>query len=365
MTTSTEQINVLLIDDSSVIRSALKKIIESESDLNVVGFASDGQAGISAAKLYQPNIIILDIEMPVMDGLTALPELLKVSPNAKVIMFSSLTAKGGTATLKAFSLGALECIVKPSSQEGIGPGSEFQKRFVQTIRDLGQTNVLPGGAAAQGADSKAKSLLSSDFKLFDDSMSYKGKPKILMIGSSTGGPNALFEVIKNFKGFDIPIVLTQHMPATFTRILAEHIEQKTGVSACEGEEGMVLEPGRVHVAPGDYHMEFKSGEGMGKTVITLNQNPPVNFCRPAVDPMFQSAISLYNNRILGVILTGMGNDGEVGGGELVKAGGRLIAQDEATSTVWGMPGAVAKAGICSAVLPLNEIGPWVGRAVKG
>ena len=340
---------------------ALSKIIENEVDMGVVGSASNGESGISAAKLYKPDIIILDIEMPVMDGLTALPELLKVSPGSKVIMFSSLTEKGGTATLKAFSLGAVECIVKPSAEEGVGPGSEFQKNFVQIIRNLAEKKAT----ASANEPAELSPISSDDFQLYDDSLSYKGKPDLLAIGSSTGGPNALFEVIKSFNDFDIPVILTQHMPATFTRILAQHIEQQTGVTACEGEDGMVLQAGRVHVAPGDYHMDFERESPLSDTKIKLNQNPPVNFCRPAVDPMFQSAINIYGNKILGVILTGMGNDGEIGGQDLVKAGGRLIAQDEDTSVVWGMPGAVAKAGVCSAVLPLGEIGPWIKKAVIG
>ena len=291
--------------------------------------------------------------------------MLEVSPHSKVIMFSALTEKGGTATLKAFSLGAVECIVKPTAQEGVGPGSEFQKNIVQIIRSLAETKpVSVANAGTVAATVKSEVATSDDFVLYDDALSYKGKPNLLAIGSSTGGPNALFEVIKNFKDFDIPIILTQHMPATFTRILAQHIEQKTGVPACEGEEGMALKSGKVYVAPGDYHMEFERENPLADTIIRLNQNPLVNFCRPAVDPMFQSALKIYNNRMLGVILTGMGNDGEIGGGDLVKAGARLIAQDEETSVVWGMPGAVAKAGICSAVLPLNEIGPWVRRAVQ-
>jgi len=362
MTTSSKNIGVLLIDDSSVIRSALSKIIALDSNLQVVGSASNGESGIAAAKLYQPNIIILDIEMPVMDGLTALPELIKASPNSKVIMFSSLTEKGGAATLKALSMGAVECIAKPSASEGIGKGSDFQKNFLQIISNLACEKVQ----TPTQTSTTSSPTTDPTIKLNDDSKSYKGKPDILAIGSSTGGPNALFEVIKEFKDFDIPIILTQHMPPTFTRILAEHIQQKTGVPSCEGEEGMVLKPGRVHVAPGDWHMEFeRTGGALGDTIIRLNQKPPVNFCRPAVDPMFQSAMKIYQNRILGVILTGMGNDGEAASIELVKQGGRVIAQNELTSVVWGMPGAVAKAGVCSAILPLNEIGPWVKKAVKG
>ena len=188
--------------------------------------------------------------------------------------------------------------------------------------------------------------------------------KVIAVGSSTGGPQALFEVIKSFKDFDIPIVITQHMPATFTKILSEHIQQQTGVPSHEGEEDMLIENGNVYVAPGGFHMHLVKKED--NTVrIHLDDGPAENFCKPSVDPMFRTAIDIYGNKTLGVILTGMGNDGLGGGKVLTEQGGRLIAQDEETSVVWGMPGAVAQAGLCSEVLPLDQIGPWVKKAVLG
>ncbi len=359
------KINVMLVDDSAVIRGALGRLIDTEPHLAVVGSIPNGELAIAAAEKKQPDIVILDIEMPVMDGITALPQILKASPKSKVIMFSSLTEKGASITLKAFSLGAVECLVKPTSSQAVGVGSDFQKNLVQLINSLGgisEANIASAASAA-AAQPQKKSLLSAPFTLRNDPHAFKGKPKLVAIGSSTGGPNALFNVIKNFKGFDIPIVITQHMPATFTKILAQHINQQTGIPACEGEDGQFVENGKIYVAPGDYHMRFKNVDG--KLQIVLGQDPPVNFCRPAVDPMFMSLIDIYGARVLGVILTGMGNDGLGGGKKLIEVGGRLIAQDEATSTVWGMPGAVAKAGLCTAVLPLDDIGPWVRKAVIG
>lgn len=358
------KINVMLVDDSSVIRGALARIIESDPEINVVSSLANGEIAIPSAQRHQPQIIILDIEMPVMDGLTALPKLLEVSPNSKVIMFSALTAAGATETLRAFTLGAVECIVKPNSTEDVGEGSDFQKNILTTIKGLASPDSAKTKTpAAHATLQTAARAEETPYTLYDDTHSYKGKPELIAIGSSTGGPQALFEVLKNFNGFDVPVVITQHMPATFTKILAEHIQQNSGVPTHEGEEGMVLENGNIYVAPGGYHMHLVK-DGM-QTRIHIDEGPPENFCKPAVDPMFRTALDIYGKKMLGVILTGMGNDGEAGGKMLVERGGRLIAQDEGTSVVWGMPGAVAKAGICSKVLPIESIGQWVRTAVLG
>lgn len=362
-----KQIHVMLVDDSAVIRGALTKTLEEDPAIHVVSSMSNGEMAVSAVERRRPHVVIMDIEMPVMDGLTALPKILEKCPQTKVIMFSSLTEKGASTTLKALSLGAVECIVKPSSGQNTGPGSPFQRQLVELIKNLVPDEVRVPSSSESSVSKRIapapppKSL--TPVTLHDDSQAYTGKPSLLAIGSSTGGPQALFKVIKNFHGFDIPIVLTQHMPSTFTKILAQHITQHTGLIAHEGEEGMPLEPGKVYVAPGGFHMHLV--QDSGKTVIHLDNGPPENFCKPAVDPMLRTAQKIYGKKILCVILTGMGNDGLNAGKDLVKAGGRLIAQDEATSVVWGMPGAVAQAGICSAVLPVDEIGPWVRKAVMG
>lgn len=356
----------MLVDDSAVIRGALGRIIEKDPIINVVGSVSNGEMAISTAEKKKPHVIILDIEMPVMDGLTALPQILKVSPSSKVIMFSSLTEKGAASTLKAFSLGAVECLAKPSSAQDVGEGSEFQKNLMALLKNLVPENERRAGNAASPAPIRApitRPLTPPAVELRRDPLAYKGKPSILAIGSSTGGPQALFTVLKNLKDIDVPIVITQHMPATFTKILAEHITVQTGVPASEGDEGMRLEKGRAYVAPGGYHMHIVKDE-MGPK-IHLDNGPPENFCKPAVDPMFRSILELYGNKVLGVILTGMGNDGLGGGKLLVEKGGRLIAQDEASSVVWGMPGAVAKAGLCCEILPLPDIGPWLKKAIMG
>ncbi len=354
----------MLVDDSAVIRGILSKTLESDPAIKVVSSVSNGEMALSIVKTANPHVIILDVEMPVMDGLTALPQLLKACPSAKVIMFSSLTEKGASVTLKAMTLGAVECLVKPNSTQNTGTGSEFQKNILDLIRGLvpqHERTSAPSTAAA--AKTAAPPRTSAKIALQQGLNIYLGKPSIVAIGSSTGGPQALFEVIKSCKDFNVPIVITQHMPATFTKILAEHIRQQTGVPTHEGAEGMPVQAGNAYVAPGGFHMKILSSGGALK--ISLDNGPPENFCKPAVDPMFRSLIEIFDKKVLGVILTGMGHDGLAGGKLLVEKGGRLIAQDEATSVVWGMPGAVATAGICNAVLPLPEIGPHIRKIVLG
>ncbi len=252
--------------------------------------------------------------------------------------------------MRALSLGAAECILKPGG-EAIVSAVDFQENLVRTIRSLA-LGIKKNVAAAPAQPPIAVRSVPGVFS-----------PKILAIGSSTGGPKALMEVLTGLKNLPVPIVITQHMPKTFTAILAQHITQHCGLPCSEGVEGEVIKPGFAYIAPGGHHMTFqKSGDSAS---IHLNEGPPENFCRPSVNPMLRSLIPIYGNKILTVILTGMGNDGSQVCADVVKQGGQVIAQDEATSVVWGMPGAVANAGLCSAVLPISEISGWVRRTVKG
>lgn len=372
-TTSNGKIRVMLVDDSAVIRGLISRALEKDPAIQVVATAHNGQAAVDSVKRADPDVIVLDIEMPVMDGITALPLLLKEKPDAKVLICSTLSTKGATVSLKALELGATECLAKPSSTGEISStASEFQDELVRLTKALGPKHLSAAPAsgagtstAAQPAQRSTTGMLfsSKDIQLHDDRFSFRGKPDILAIGSSTGGPQALTATVKHFKDFDIPIVVTQHMPKTFTRILAQNLAQTTGIPAHEGEEGMRLENGHIYIAPGGLHMLF---ERVGSdTVIRLDDGPQENFCKPAVDPMLRSLVKIYDKKILTVILTGMGFDGKKGAMDVVEHGGRVIAQDENTSVVWGMPGAVATAGVCSAILPIDEIGPWVKKAVMG
>lgn len=358
----------MLVDDSAVIRGALARIIESDPSITIVASVSNGEMAITSAGKYKPHVVIMDVEMPVMDGITALPEILKVSRDSKVIMFSTLTEKGADITLKAMSLGAVECFAKPSSTQAVGQGSDFQRRILSLIKSLTPENIRrpyqePGKDLPPPAPFRPKEPgKPQPYTLRATPPSYRGKPAAIAIGSSTGGPQALFTVLPHCKGYDGPIVITQHMPATFTKILAEHLGQQTGIPSKEGEEGEILQGGHIYVAPGGKHMVLeKDGNGVK---IRLDDGPPVNFCKPAVDPMMESLIKIYGNKVLGVILTGMGSDGIGGGRALAEVGGMLIAQDEASSVVWGMPGAVATAGLCSEVLPVDEIGPRLKKAFE-
>lgn len=375
----------MLVDDSAVIRGGLTALLEHDASLKIVSSLSNGEFAVNTVGDKKPDIVILDIEMPVMDGLTALPKILERSPASKVIMFSTLTERGAQVSLKALSLGAVECVVKPGPGEA-RVGSEFQKSLIDMIKNLvsgGARPILdqapaprPAAAAPAGtrpattapASSPASAPAISSYRtpqtftLRSNPMDYKGKPSIIAIGSSTGGPQALFTVLKNLSGLGMPVVITQHMPATFTKILAQHITQQTGLPCSEGENGMPIEAGKAYLAPGGFHMLFEAGAD--GTKIKIDSGPPENFCKPAVDPMLRSLIGIYGRKILCVILTGMGNDGQKGAQMLVDGGGRVIAQNQETSVVWGMPGAVAMAGICSDVLPLNDIGPFVRKIAQ-
>ena len=350
-------ITVALIDDSSVIRGALTRIIETDKNIKVIASLANGEMAVSCAKNHKPDVMVLDIEMPIMDGLTALPQIIKHSPDTKVIMFSALTNEGADATIKAMALGAVECIVKPKSSQDTSPGSEFHTYITSLIKTLG------GAKPANNLTSNIKSEENKSYNVapkVNSSQSFQ-PPEILAVGSSTGGPQALFNFFKGLGAIDVPVIITQHMPATFTKILAEHITQKSEMPAYEGEDGMVIEKGKIYVAPGGKHMTFKRQDG--QTVIKLDDGVPENFCKPAVDVMMRSIIDIHQNKILCVILTGMGHDGLVGARQLHKLGGRIIAQDKKTSVVWGMPGAVAEDGICNEVLPIDDIGQKVKQII--
>lgn len=354
------KIRVMLVDDSAVIRGLLARTLEADKDIEVVSSVHNGQMAVNAIKKSNPDVIVLDIEMPVMDGITALPLLLKEKPSVQVLICSTLSRQGAAISIKALELGATECLVKPMSNAEVSSSSDFQDNLLNLVKTLGKTSAktAPHAPSAQ-PDEKAKVL--HDFPLRDKKLAYTGKPSIVAIGSSTGGPQALFQALRDIEGITVPIVITQHMPKTFTALLAEHIEQNCGIPAHEGADGMPLQGGHAYVAPGGYHMEIVRNNG--KLEISLNDGPQENFCKPSVEPMMRSVIDLYGNKVLGLMLTGMGNDGLEGFKLLAEKGGNVIAQDEMTSVVWGMPGAVALAGICTEVLPIHEIGPWLRKNV--
>ena len=360
---SSEPFRVMIVDDSTVIRGLVTRVLDADSQIKVVSSVADGQMAVSALARHPVDVIVLDIEMPVMDGIEAIPKLLAVNPGVKIIMSSTLTMHNAEISMKALSLGAHDYVAKPTSTKDMSSADDFKRELVEKVKALG--NLARRGGAVHLAN-ETKSPPIEKLPQHDGPVTLLTTPithpDIIAIGSSTGGPQALFAVLKELKGLRQPIVITQHMPATFTTILAQHISGQAGVPCEEGKDGMKVEGGKAYLAPGDYHMTFT---GMvGDLRIALNKNPPENFCRPAVDPMLRSLAAIYGKRVLVAILTGMGSDGALGAKNIVDAGGTVVAQDEASSVVWGMPAAVAKAGLCHAVLPLNGIGQWLRQQAE-
>jgi two-component system chemotaxis response regulator CheB len=280
-------------------------------------------------------------------------------------MASTLTRKNAEVSLRALQAGAADYLPKPSTTSELTGTDAFQRELVEKVKALAKA-ARPSRPVARSTDAVAPARVASAGIYPKRTITLRkpsaALPRIIAIGSSTGGPQALLEVLRDMAAsIKLPILITQHMPATFTTLLAEHIERATGVPCAEGKDGETISAGRIYLAPGNFHMVVERvGSG---SVIRLNQDPAENFCRPAVDPMLRSMAGIYGSSLLTIILTGMGSDGRKGATEVVEAGGTVIAQDEATSVVWGMPGAVATSGLCSAVLPIKEIGPSVRKLV--
>jgi two-component system chemotaxis response regulator CheB len=347
-----EVARVMICDDSVVIRGAITRILESDPQVRVVARASNGQQAVDEVRRLvagaRIDVVVLDIEMPVMDGMTALPLLLRADPGLRVVIASTLTTRGADIAMKALRLGAADYVPKPSSA-AIADDS-FRQELLAKVKGLARLRrraVAPDVAVA-GPGPVVAGLRPPP----------RQAPVLLAIGSSTGGPQALFTLVQGIGAkLPIPVVLTQHMPATFTAILAEHLSRLGGMPCAEARDRQPLEPGHIILAPGDRHLLVEGAAGALRARVTVD--PPENFCRPSVDPMLRSANLACGGRVLMVMLTGMGHDGLAATRQLVAAGGTAIAQDEATSVVWGMPGAIAQAGLCHQVLPLPAIAPKV------
>ncbi|PLX35801.1 MAG: chemotaxis response regulator protein-glutamate methylesterase [Hyphomicrobiales bacterium] len=380
----------MVVDDSVVVRGLLSRWIDENAEMAVVASHRNGRAAVEDVERANPDVVVLDVEMPEMDGLTALPLLLKKKRDLVVIMASTLTRRNAEVSLKALSLGAQDYVPKPESNSGITTSTDFRRDLLEKIRQLGGRRrrmhrgapagaghaaqpaaaptsrfARPGGAAPAAAHAAAAAPAVARSGGFATRPYSSVKPRILVVGSSTGGPQALtklFGVIGRAIG-DIPVLVTQHMPPTFTAILAEHLMKAAGRPAAEGKDGESVIAGRIYVAPGGKHMLLAKGDH--GNIIRLNDGPAVNFCKPAVDPMFESVSRAYGSAVLSVVLTGMGSDGAKGAGVISSGGGSVIAQDEASSVVWGMPGATANSGVCSDVLPLDDIGPKIMRVLQG
>jgi two-component system chemotaxis response regulator CheB len=361
----------MIVDDSAVIRGLISRWIDAEPDMQVVASVRTGLDAINQVSRVDPDVMILDIEMPDMDGISALPLLLEKKRNLIIIMASTLTRRNAEISFRALALGASDYIPKPESK--LASADEFRHDLVLKVRHLGArvrraprvaSPPLAPAARTALARAPAPAAAATPAKVVLRPFS-ANLPQALVIGSSTGGPQALMTLIADLGPVidRAPVLITQHMPPTFTTILAEHLARASGRPALEAVDGEPVKPGRIYLAPGGLHMRVVRH---GTTpAIALDAGPQINFCRPAVDPLFTSAVTIWQGGVLAVVLTGMGSDGTQGGKDIVAAGGNVIAQDEATSVVWGMPGAIAHAGICSAILPLNQIAAKVSRVFSG
>lgn len=356
-----DTIRVMVVDDSAVIRGLFTKMLNAEPDIEVVSSLANGLLAVKNLTKSNVDVVVLDIEMPVMDGLTALPKLLEQDRDLKVVMASALTLRNADISLKALQAGAADYVAKPSSTHEITAVDTFRRELITRVRTLGETHKRRRGLAPVGT-AAAAAPPGEPLSLREPG---RHRPTIVAIGSSTGGPQALFSMLKSLSPSQVkqPVIITQHMPATFTTMLAEHIARQTDWTCSEAEDGEVIEgKGHIYLAPGGYHMLVKKlGDNR---IVRLSRGAPENFCRPAVDPMLRSAVESYGPGVLSVILTGMGADGMKGGEQVVEAGGTVVAQDEKSSIVWGMPGAVASAGLCSAVLPIDRIGAYVAEMAR-
>ena len=362
----------MVVDDSVVIRGMISRWIQSEPDMVVAASLRTGLDAVNQLERVNPDVAVLDIEMPELDGISALPQLLAKKRDLIIIMASTLTRRNAEISFKALALGASDYIPKPESTREAAAAETFRHDLIQKIRHLGakvrrvasSPSLAPvldrprePLAKPPAAPAAPAPLVRRPFGLL--------APRVLLIGSSTGGPQALMTLVTELGPVidRFPVLITQHMPPTFTTILAEHLARSSRRPAHEAVDGETVKAGQIYLAPGGRHMRVvRHG---AEAAIALDDGPPVNFCKPAVDPLFTSAIDVWQSGILALVLTGMGSDGMRGGKEIVAAGGSVMAQDEATSVVWGMPGAAANAGICSAILPLNQIAPKLVRLFAG
>jgi two-component system chemotaxis response regulator CheB len=347
-------IRVLIVDDSVVVRGVISSLIEEDREVEVAGTAANGKIGLEKISRLNPDVVLLDIEMPIMNGLEMLRELRKRDPRLPVIMFSSLTERGTAATLDALLLGANDYVPKPggtSMRDAEAGKQAIRQELIPKLKQFAVAHdkrLVPRAAAVVPGSTHRPAIGQ--------------RVDVVAIGVSTGGPQALAELLPAFvPDCPVPILVVQHMPPPFTRHLAARLSEKLKLHVCEGEDGRELQQGHVYVAPGGFHMQIERNRGRSR--IRLNKDPPENACRPSVDVLLRSVAETYGAASLTVVLTGMGNDGLRGCRALYELGGRIIVQDEQSSVVWGMPGHVAREGLADGILPLDDIGPEISRRV--
>jgi len=369
--TNAPRLRVMIADDAIVVRGLFARWIEAEPDMALVASLRNGREAVEQIERIKPDVVILDVDMPELDGISALPQLLAKCPGVTVIMASTLTRRNAEISLRALSLGATDYIPKPSTQNDVGAAPDFRRELIEKIRQLGRrTNKTAGHTHIADAPPLVPHTAPNVKALHHY---YPAQtpialrplpataPRVLLIGASTGGPQALTKLVADIGAVidRVPVLITQHMPPTFTAILAEHLSRLGKHPAREAVHGEEIVPGTIYMAPGGRHMIVAQRNNV--PVIEITNTAPVNFCKPAVDPLFTSAAQVWGPRALALVLTGMGHDGLAGAHDIVNAGGHVLAQDEASSVVWGMPGQVALAGLCSAVLPIDDLGAKLNR----
>ena len=352
-------IKVMVVDDSVVVRKIVTDVLSEDPGIEVVGTAVNGKVALSKVELLKPDLITMDIEMPEMNGIEAVRAIRATRNRVPIIMFSTLTERGATATLDALAGGANDYVTKPANVGSVAQSMEsVREQLIPRIKALTGRPVTPPRSAAAAPPPpppRPAAPRTGPHKL----------PAVLVIGSSTGGPEALARVLPALPAsLPVPVLLAQHMPPVFTRQFAQRLDRLSALRVVEAVDGTPLVPGTVHLAPGDHHLVVRAN-GRGAFTTSLNQNPPENFCRPSVEPLFRSAVAAYDGAVLGVVLTGMGADGRNGCGEIHNAGGTVVVQDQSTSVVWGMPGAVAQAGHADEILPLDRIAEAIQRHLAG
>src|SRR6476619_4064111 len=346
----------MVVDDSVVVRKIVTDVLSADADIEVVGTAVNGKIAVAKLEQLKPDLITMDIEMPEMNGIEAVRAIRALRSRVPIVMFSTLTDRGASATLDALSAGANDYVTKPANVGSVGQSMDsVRQQLIPKIKGLsGRPVILGTPAPAPVAPPRPAAPRTGPGK----------KPAVLVIGSSTGGPEALSRVLPLLPAsLPVPVLLVQHMPPVFTRQFAQRLDRLSALRVVEAADGSPLVPGTAHLAPGDHHLVVRAtARGLH---TGLNQGPPENFCRPAVDPLFRSAVSAYDGAVLAVVLTGMGSDGRNGAAEIRSAGGTVVVQDQASSVVWGMPGAIAQAGLADETLPLDRIPDAITRHLAG
>ncbi|WP_435768360.1 protein-glutamate methylesterase/protein-glutamine glutaminase [Nocardioides sp. SYSU DS0651] len=345
------RIRVLVVDDSALVRRLVTTALGQATDIEVAGVARDGLEAVAMVEEIKPDVVTLDIEMPNLDGLGALTRIRERHPRLPIIMFSTLTERGATATLDALSRGASDYVTKPSNTGQIADGiAAIRDQLVPRIRALaGMRRLTPATAAPVVRRQRPAAPAAA--------------VQALLIGCSTGGPDALARLLPRLPAdLGVPVVVVQHMPPVFTTMLAQRLDKVSALTVREAADGDAVRAGEVLLAPGDFHLRLrKTG---GQVHVALDQGPQENFCRPAVDVLFRSATEIYGGGVLATVLTGMGQDGLAGARDLAAAGARILVQDQESSVVWGMPGAIAGAGLADDVLPLETLGDRITSTVR-